>query len=177
MNPMKRLGLVAVFLVGVTLLASTPAAAEGKVKGEDWGTVELENVGDEPQASGQASLNNVELVLAWVGLHVYKGELTVTCQGLTPRATYWTPAGTFKADRTGAGQVKGRVEFEFHWVYWGWDEPVFGDSPPWIGGEPYWDGPYPWGFMVDVARLNPDGSEAVVLSGGIPYADESYGNN
>lgn len=57
MNPMKRLGLAAALVGGVTLLASTPARA-GKVA-DRWGPHELANVGDEPRASGKATLTDV----------------------------------------------------------------------------------------------------------------------
>ena len=49
----------------------------------------------------------------------YRGDLTVTCHGLTPGRRYSTPVGVFKAGRDGSGTVTGSVEFalfyEAHW--------------------------------------------------------------
>jgi hypothetical protein len=67
----------------------------------------------------------------------------VKCRNLTPGATYWTPAGTFTADVTGAGKISAKVSF--------------GD----FAGE--WDPPDP--YVVDVVRLDPDGSSTTVLTG------------
>jgi hypothetical protein len=148
MNPMKRFGLAALLAVGVTLLASTPARAAG---GEKWGTIQLTNVGDEPQASGEASLTHVNRwwteVIEWLRIDYYSGKLSVKCQNLTPGATYSTPAGTFTADRKGNGGASGQVSFTVC-VDEGWGGPTV--------IEPY---------VVDVVRLNPDGSSTPVLTG------------
>lgn len=153
MIPMKRLGLVAVLAVGATLFASTPAQA----KGEDWGTIQLTNVGDEPQASGQASLTNVVCRDSnpydpdpWRTGYC-SGKLTVYCRNLTPGATYWTPAGTFTANRKGNGAIIGKVVFTVEWYRSDWWGPVV--TLP---------------YVVDVIRLDPDGSgfvETLVLTG------------
>ena len=161
MNPLKRLGLAAVLVVGLTLLASTPARAGEKAKA-DWGTIELANVGDELDASGEATLTEVRWISSlsyyldpwWVeypDVHTdakYTGVLTVTCRNLKPGARYWTPAGTFKANRTGTGTVKGKVTF---WIAI--------EHSTWTGEE------YIWPWVVDVDRLDPDDSSPTVLTG------------
>jgi hypothetical protein len=150
---MKLFQLAVVFLVVVALLAGTPAlAALG-------GTVQLTHVGDESGATGTATLTKVNYLGGWNPMGTmtwmnYKGYLTVTCTGLTPGATYSTPAGTFKADRSGKGTVKRWVYFGFMW----WWDDFYG-----------WCGPDPTGYEVDVLRLNPDGSSTLVLIGAYPY--------
>ena len=148
MNPMKRLGLAALLAVSVTVLASTAARAAAP---GNWGVVQLTNTGDESGASGEASLTQVKRlwsdVQEWMRIDYYSGKLTVKCRNLTPGATYSTPAGTFTADRKGNGGVSGQVSFTIH-VDEGWPGPTV--------IEPY---------VVDVVRLNPDGSSTPVLTG------------
>jgi hypothetical protein len=70
MNPMKRLGMAVLLVVGVMLCTGTTAQA---AKAE---TRELTNTGVEPDASGTVSYN-------------YKANsLTVKCEGLRPLSTY-----------------------------------------------------------------------------------------
>jgi hypothetical protein len=156
MNPMKRLGMAALLVFGLTLLASTPARGAH----EDWGTIQLTVTGAEPGASGEATLTKVEWqdtfvvhgdggessepIYAYV---TYTGVLTVSCQNLKPGETYWTPAGTFKANRKGSGTVKGKVNFVIEYEYVGY-EPVLTKC-----------------YVVDVIRLDPDGSSVTVLTG------------
>jgi len=154
MNPMKRLGMPALLAVAVTLLASTLASA-GKPPGpagETWGPVGLTNVGDEPRASGEATLTEVVLV-GTVGDPLYDysywdcctGNLTVQCKKLMPGATYETAAGTFTANSRGEIKVSRDVYFEIeHFFGWSWH------TVP---------------YVVDVVRLNPDGSRTTVLTG------------
>jgi len=130
--------------VAVTVFASAPAQAG---QGCDWGGVELTNTGAEPQASGQASLTDVDWVRLMKGLYVYSGKLSVTCQNLTPGATYSTPVGTFTANRKGDGKVSGRVSLEMH------------NEGPWVWVDP---------FVVDVVRVDPDGPSPTVLTGTFP---------
>jgi hypothetical protein len=137
MNPMKRLGLVALVVVGVALLASAPAQA-GKVA-DPWGPHELANVGDEPRASGTATLTDV-VCTGWGSgypgpwyYEAYTAVLTVQCRKLTPGATYWTCVGTFIADRTGKGSATGQVS----WFY---------RTDPWWGNS--------GGLVVDVVRAD-----------------------
>jgi hypothetical protein len=161
MNPMKRLGVAAV-VVAAMLLAGTSAQAKAP-GGEDWsnwGTTQLTNVGDEPQAFGEATLTKVESKDTFV-LHgdggessepmyayvMHTGVLTVSYQNLKPGETYWTPAGTFKVDRKGSGTVKGKVWFVIEYEYVGY-EYVLTKC-----------------YVVDVIRLEPDGSGTAVLAG------------
>ena len=140
MNPMKRLGLVAVFVVGVGILGSTTAWAKPYSV-----AIEFTNVGDEPQASGVASFTVLKVEsergLYWFYVN-YSGTLTVWCGNLTPGATYRTPAGTFTADATGAGSASAKVTLTVI-AYEG------GQSP----------------CIIDVVRLNPDDSSTTVLTG------------
>jgi hypothetical protein len=128
MNPVKRLGLAAAVVVGMTLLASPSAWA--KDKQFNWGTVQLTNTGAEPEASGSATMTDVVCTLdywevsggdfPWAYVRQeYTGVLKVKCNNLTPGATYWTPAGTFIADPRGTGTVSGRVDFAIEYTY-GW---------------------------------------------------------
>ena len=148
MKIVKRVGLVALLVVGVTLLASTPTWA-----GDKWAEepIELRNVGDEPQASGDATLTRVCLLSVWnapgpeafpSGEAALSATLCVDCQNLTPGAAYWTPAGTFKANNKGTGRISGNVEFHLSWGYW--------EQPSW--------------YAVDLVRLNPDGTSTTVLT-------------
>ncbi len=151
MCPMNRLRLVVLLVVGVTLFASTPARAKpGQTSSSgSWGTIQLMNTGAEPEAAGEASLTGVKVVAEadffWPYGVSYRcsGKLTVNCQNLTPGASYWTPAGMFTADDTGAGRISGKVDFGFYVAEW---------CPP----NPY---------MVEVVRLDPDGSDTTVLTG------------
>jgi hypothetical protein len=84
MDPMKRLRLAVLFLVVGALLAGTTAS----VKGADF---VLLPVGDEPGASGTASVKwrkAPDAEGASPKSHEYVGDLSVSCQGLTPGATY-----------------------------------------------------------------------------------------
>ena len=156
MNSVKRLGMVAVLVVGVGLLASTTAQAK-KPTGESWGPIKLTNVGDEPQASGEATLTEVVLVDIYfdesgsVYWECYTARLRVDGKNLTPGATYSTPAGTLTANSRGKVTVAGDVYFEI------------GYFPSWDGWPPVW---IPWPYVVNVFRLIPDGSSAWVLTGG-----------
>jgi len=99
MNSVKRLGMVAVLVVGVGLLASTTALAD---------TSELLNVGDEPLATGHVSYGALKPVKIPPDIPppyptLYEQKITISCRSLTPGATYWTTAGTFTADRNGNG--------------------------------------------------------------------------
>lgn len=128
------------------LLAIVLSAGVGQAdKGEDWGAVELANVGDEPQALGEATLTNVRYVGwyydGWLWYYVYSGDLTVTCHNLQPRATYWTRVGTFQTDRRGTGKAGGKASAVY---FYDWD----------------WS-PNP---EIDVVRFNADGSRTTVLT-------------
>jgi hypothetical protein len=117
-------------------------------KGVSWG-IEVANVGDEPLASGVATLTNVRSMQydyppyppPVVHVYAFAGQLSLTCENLTPGATYATPVGTFRADRTGTGNVKGKLHF-------GWTDLNY-----WLP------------FEVDIDRLDPDGSSTTVLVG------------
>jgi hypothetical protein len=142
---MKRFGLAALFAIGVALFSCSPARAQ----------TTLMNTGVEPSASGQATLTKVKFLYALqtetMNTVMYKGYLTVTCQGLTPGATYATPGGTFTADRNGNGMAKGWTRFGYtSWIdEWG----------NWVPADDPW---------VDVVRLNRDGSTTLVLTGPWP---------
>jgi len=135
----KRLGLAALLVFGATLYASTPA----------WAEIDLTPTGAEPGATGQASSSHVKFVESGIldpangiGFDEYMCTLTVTCQGLTPGATYATNAGTFKASRDGTGSAKAaRVRFVWEYQNYG------------LYSEP----------RVAVSRINPDGSYTLVL--------------
>jgi len=121
MKSMKWIGLAVLLAVGVTLLASTPAWAD------PWwhsfpthrGPCRLENVGDEPEASGQATLSHISAYpdVPSIPPLYYTAELTVKCTGLKPGATY-SPGGSlalYQADHRGAFTAKGEVVFASPW--------------------------------------------------------------
>ena len=138
MNPMKRLGMVALVVAGMTLLAST--AAQAKKNADDPHLIELRNTGVEPQATGQVILGDVKFEgVDVVGEPVWTQQIRIRCQNLTPGATYYATAlGTFTADRKGNGKTSGTLQ-------WG--------AEPWGG----------WVY-IDVFRLEPDGSSTLVLT-------------
>jgi hypothetical protein len=149
MNPMKQLEWLAVLVVGATLLASAPAKAKPKDDGHGWSTIELANTGDEPNATGQATVENVKYEgNDGAGNAIYSIKASVSCQNLTPGATYRTPLGSFTANRKGEGNIRGTV--------------VVIDT-----GEGHWDLPewFEWLLRVTVYRLNTDGSSTLVLYG------------
>jgi hypothetical protein len=100
MSSMKRVQLVLLVVVAAALLAATPALAARK-KASGTARLTPPATSDEPEASGQAWFTG-----SWFEDHrmwyVY-GDLTVTCTGLTPGATYRTTAGSFTASPTGEG--------------------------------------------------------------------------
>jgi hypothetical protein len=115
MNPMTRIGMVAVLVAGATLLASTAAAARSK----NTYTYELVNVCDsgdqDADATGQATYGEWTWVLSRP--HDFEGwwerRVDVNSQNLTPGATYWTPVGTFTANSKGNGKVSGYLRSDF----------------------------------------------------------------
>jgi hypothetical protein len=152
MNPMKRLGLAMLMIVGVMLLGSTSAWAKPAEAAEPVGIC-LGPVGDELDASGGATftVRNVKRTVntGWPASYVvwsYTGKLTVACEGLTPGATYVTPAGKFTADSMGVGSVTCNVTLSVSIM-------VVGEWEEWRPA------------IIDVARLAPDGSSTRVLYG------------
>jgi len=150
MKTTKHFAVAALLVLGATLGASTPVRADG--------TGDLTPTGAEPNAIGQYTLTHVKFINGGGfnydpgGYELYRGRLTVTCQGLTPGATYATSAGTFKAARDGTGKATAsQVNFvyRFEWTWWG----AIVIIPP----------------TVSVARVNPDGSMTVVLQAQLPY--------
>ena len=105
MKPMKRVGLVAVLVVGVGLLVSTTAWAAKDAMPQI--TVELRNVGDEPLATGQVTYRGAYFVPEYPDSGSWVTHMSISCRNLTPGATYDTPVGTFTADRRGNGKAAG----------------------------------------------------------------------
>jgi hypothetical protein len=142
--------LAALFVFGTTLCAS-PAQAL---------TVQLTPSGAEPNAAGQATIDTISYRgksfapygNAW--FYSYSGNLTVTCQGLTPGATYWTSAGTVKAAQDGTLHASVK-NWSFFYKF------IFTSTRPNLTG--YWV--YP---IVLVSRVNSDGSCTVVLAAQLP---------
>ena len=100
---LPRLGHIA--LVVAVLLASTPAIAADHTSVS--ATLVPTSTSDEPKASGVVKFQG-DLIWNWYSGYSLRGDLTVTCRGLTPFATYRTPAGTFIADKSGTGIAKTR---------------------------------------------------------------------
>ena len=78
-----------------TLAAATVLCGAGLASAANY-TAKLTPVpeSDEPDASGVAKVSGANRVYVWGGYY-YEGNLTVTFRGLTPGATYSTPAGGF----------------------------------------------------------------------------------
>jgi hypothetical protein len=158
MDTMKRFGFAALLVIGATLCASARAQ-----------TFQLENTGVEPSAAGRATLAKVTFLGEYTSGNrlgteghttvLYSGQLTVNCQGLTPRATYRIIGfnKTVKAGQDGTLQAQST----------NWD---FGYQDGW-----YFDhnsGRYVDYFYyptVQVLRVNPDGSQTLVLHVELPY--------
>jgi hypothetical protein len=158
MKSMQKLELTALALTLGALIAASPVLAgwgPRNIKNEspeNFGTIQLTNAGEEPAASGEATLRHV--VCSYVRVvggswgdpiveRGYTGTLIVKCQNLIPGATYSTPVGTFTADSKGTGTITGGVA-------WG----TTGYSFEGFGG------------YVEVVRLDGDGSSTTVLEGG-----------
>ena len=146
MMTMKRFARTALLVLGATLCASTPA----------WAQIDLTPTGAEPGATGQASSSDVQFVSMGIldptnGISYwgYSCTLYVTCQGLTPGATYMVPnAGTFKASRDGTGSVTAK-RYPLIWEFW---NGVLISDP-----------------QVRVSRVNADGSYTLVLWAELPW--------
>jgi hypothetical protein len=147
MKTTKHFALMSVFVFGATLFASTPARAQS--------TITLTNVADpadpDSDAAGEATLTNVidssDAYGEWNGdyffvYHVYSGDLTVRCSGLTPGATYSIgPTGfqgnnfqptysSVKASDTGTVELAVPVSFVgeaelWHVLRWRKGKPLF----------------------------------------------------
>src|SRR5262249_47315239 len=139
----KHCALVALLVLGATLCAEAAA-----------GTYSLGNTGAEPGATGQSTLSRFRLVTRgnsgppnYTYFLWWRGSFTRTCQGLTPVARPATPAGTFKVDRMGNGDAKdNQVSITYTWY-----------------------SNVPSGGYVFAYRINPDGSQTLVLSAPVPY--------
>jgi hypothetical protein len=144
MITMKQFGLATLIALGATLCVSAGARAQ---------SFDLTPTGAEPGAAGQADIGASALVEGYRdplgnGYVTFRGSLYVTCQGLTPGATYWSSAGTFKAKRDGTGSVALKRDFFFTFTF---SSGYVVDST-----------------LVMVARINPDGSHTIVLSARVP---------
>jgi hypothetical protein len=148
MNPVKRVGVGVLLVVGVALFASTPVEAKRAPKGDDWGTISLTNLDVEPDAFGEATLTGVYPDRK-SGLPIWWGTLSVKCWNLTPGAWYSTPVGTLRPSRKVAGQweVTGTVQLDA--------------VPPSMDTIT---------FSVEVIRIDPDLDWFKVLSGEFIHA-------
>jgi hypothetical protein len=157
MRNMKRFVIPALLAIGVALFAATLALAGGT--GATWGPITYQNTGVEPKAAGTATATKVKFVLVLGGspteyCEEWTASLTETCIGLTPGATYTTINGAiYTADRYGNLNVT--------WKNGGLEYLWSDSTGQWL----------PTGDFgrVDIARVNPDGTETVVLRGSIPY--------
>jgi hypothetical protein len=165
-----RFALAALLLLPTTLIVGRPACAE------DWGTIHLVIEGDEPLATGQAVLTDVSSAGFFLeggpigggpyAVEQFYGQLSVTCQGLTPGKTYrisptWAVASpskkkqqnyfSFIAAADGSGGTGGPIPVAFQIV---WYMDAFGT---WFVFDPD-------GYTFDVSRK--EGSRlTAVLSG------------
>ena len=144
MCSMKRVQLAVLFLIVVALFAGTAAPA-ARAANTRTGSAELTPVGDEPGASGSATLNAWKLSYAWHCL------LGVSCDGLTPGAVYRVgtlAGGNFTATASQDGHLS---------TLSGWQLKVY----MWIG--------VVWPNRVTVTRVDPSLGNVTVLSGPIVW--------
>jgi hypothetical protein len=144
MKTSKPFALAALLVLGATLVASTPARAQ----------LELMPTGAEPGATGQATLSHIKYAgsgivnpLSGLCYEAYKCTLSVTCQGLTPGATY-TGAANFTASRKGKGSSTIQ-HYGFLFYYYVQDGTLYG-------------------WPLPVYRVNADGSQTLVLLAVVP---------
>ena len=103
MSTVKRVRLAVLFLIAAALLAGTASlAAPQRTKASGTALLKPPATSDEPKASGRAAFTGLWARDPQMGWYVF-GDLTVTCGGLTPGATYRTSAGSFRASTTGNG--------------------------------------------------------------------------
>ena len=99
MTSLKRFGLAALFVIGAGLFTSSLARAQ----------TPLTNTGVDPDATGQATLTEVTSSDFWsdwysnYAFEIYSGNLTLSCEGLTPGATY--RVGPTQVSRSKKGQT------------------------------------------------------------------------
>jgi hypothetical protein len=106
MNRMRWVGLAVLLAVGVSLLASTPVQAGKGQGGQSSPGLELYNTGVEPLATGQYTLTKWRLEYVIPGYGPFGSyQVTLTCQNLTPGATYSANGATFTARSNGTGKV------------------------------------------------------------------------
>jgi hypothetical protein len=102
MNRVRWIGLAWLLAVGAMLFASAPAQA-GKGGAFPW---PLYNTGVEPLATGQYTLTKWRLEYVIPGYGTFGSyQVTLTCQNLTPGATYSANGATFTARSNGTGKV------------------------------------------------------------------------
>ena len=161
---MKRVQLALAFVVAGVLFTGTTIAADS--------TIELSCVVGSDDldygATGESTLTNVHIVGGYnmypYSLEEwYEGDLTVTCRGLTPGATYSTPVGKSKADRRGNLFVRGTVEMVKSWTY------VF---------DPTWPDTYylvlDWSSDVQVDVARKAGKASIPVLSGVSVAPAGY---
>jgi hypothetical protein len=138
MDRMRWIGLGVLLAVGAMFFASTTAqAGNGHAIGQAQ-PLPLYNTGVEPPATGEYTLTK-ERIEGYTGVPGYfycSYQVTITCQDLTPGATYSVNGVTFAAKGNGAGRAT------FRWYLADWDMTSY----------------------LAVDRLDPDGSATVLTS-------------
>jgi hypothetical protein len=127
MKRIKWLGLAVLLSVGVSLLASTPVQAGKGQGGQSSPGLELYNTGVEPLATGQCALTKPRLAYYEWGYAVYSYQVTISCQNLTPGATYrasvqvpgappdlYTTGEAFTAKPNGTGAASFRADMDMY---------------------------------------------------------------
>ena len=146
MKTIKHFAVAALLVLGATLSAGRPAYAQE--------FYDLTSTGAEPTTAGQFALTRVKFLMVWSDYPPtgwsyvsYQATLHVRCQGLTPGAWYSTSAGKFRAASDGTGSAKTTKFYFGYSFYYG----ALMDST-----------------LVEVSRINADGSQTLVLSGSVP---------
>jgi len=109
-------GAAALLLIVVALFAATPAlgATATKPYAKYAGSATLTAVGDEPYASGVATLTATLGSPIWWAYPV-KGALSLSCRGLTPSASYVVTMTGFESSTTGSiASQKGTLNIQSH---------------------------------------------------------------
>ena len=152
MRSMKLFQLVVLFLIVAAVFAGTTAPAVG---GDSQRTViQLTPTGAEPDASGKATLSNLQTTWGRRWGVYYQGRLKVKCAGLTPGAVYEVRTNQFGPNG---------------WVVW--DFQASGSGRGTAGGSIQWSG-MTSPLSVAVVRIDetPEGTvDTVVLTGSFPF--------
>jgi hypothetical protein len=118
---MKRVQLRIVIALGVVALSAASPALGQTYTYLFTGSANLTPAGDEASASGRAKLSGQYSYDYWLG-PAYSGDVSVSCSGLTPYATYRIAMSPGLGEITspdGIADGRGNLMIESSWGSWG----------------------------------------------------------